>query len=83
MGQGIATTLRQAYDMSVGIVPEVRAEIIRREAASQLNARQRTSAANMSVTGVPGGRAMAVATNGDESLHDTIVRAFEGNVDRL
>jgi hypothetical protein len=83
IGQGIAQNLRQAYDMSVGIVPEVRAEIVRREAASQLNAHQRTNAANMSVTGVPGGRGMAPAANGDETLRDTITRAFEGNMDRL
>jgi hypothetical protein len=83
IGQGIAQNLQQAYEMSIGIIPEVRAEIIRREAASQLAVNQRNRAANMSVTGVPNGLGMAPVANGEESLHDTIVRAFEGNVGRL
>jgi hypothetical protein len=72
VGQGYAKTLRQAYDMAIGMHPEVRQKIWDRAAQANVNAPRKRAAANMSVSNSPNGN-MVSATAG--RARDSSVRA--------
>jgi hypothetical protein len=73
IGNGLANDLGTAYNMAVGVVPEVRNEIFRRHAAAQFEEQQKSVAgANLSVSGAPGGGA---ASKAGDKVKDADLRA--------
>jgi hypothetical protein len=62
IGNGLATDLGTAYNMALGMVPEVRATLLQRQVeATAKAAQQAANGANLSVSGAPGGGAASKA----------------------
>lgn len=78
VSSGVADNIKTAYDMAVGMHPEVRTELINDEIQHRAQSAKTTAAANMSVTGAPGGAKMREAPPKGEALRDTISRALDG-----
>jgi hypothetical protein len=81
IGNGLANDLATAYNMAVGVVPEVRNELFRRHAEQQFKEAQRSAAgANLSVSGAPGGGAVSKAGDKvkDSDLRATIEAQLNG-----
>ena len=72
VGQGFAKNLAEAYNMAIGMHPEVRQTLFDRAQAERDNAPRKRAAANMSVKSSPGGGNM-VPAKGDKV--DTSIRA--------
>jgi hypothetical protein len=78
VGQGYAKSLREAYDMAIGMHPEVRQKVWERAAQANVNAPRKRAAANMSVSNSPNGN-MVSATAGrprDNSVRASIEAAL-------
>jgi len=62
IGNGLAPDLATAYNMALGMVPEVRTELFNRQVAhQQAEAQKAANGANLSVSGAPGGGAASKA----------------------
>jgi len=76
MGQlinsGIAQDLPGAYQMAVGMVPEVRQELQNREWANREAAQRKASVAGMSVSGAPNGAAAPAPAGQGMTLRDSL-----------
>jgi hypothetical protein len=72
VGQGYAKSLKEAYDMAIGMHPEVRTKIWERAQAASVQTPRKRAAANMSVTNSVGAGHM-VPAKGDK--RDTSIRA--------
>jgi hypothetical protein len=79
IGTGVANDLQAAYQMALGMHPEVRNELFKRQAAANANEQRRNDAAGMSVTGSPGGRSAASAADSAKDLRGFIEAAFDGS----
>lgn len=69
---GIAKDLPSAYQMALGMHPEVRQELLKRELDARTQGARRTAAASMSVSGAPNGAAAPAPGAKSRSLRDTI-----------
>jgi len=81
IGNGLANDLGTAYNMALGMVPEVRNELFNRAAAQRQQAAQRSAAgANLSVSGAPGGGSVSRAGDKvkDSDLRATIEAQLNG-----
>jgi len=81
IGNGLANDLGTAYQMALGMVPEVRQELFNRHVAAQQQAAQRSAAgANLSVSGAPGGGAVSKAGDKvkDSDLRATLEAGLSG-----
>jgi hypothetical protein len=80
MGQIISmnpnTGLKEAYDTAIWAHPEVRKSLLAEQQAQYAEEQRRKSAANLSVTGAPGGPTMVPSKPGHTGLRDTIEAAF-------
>jgi len=78
---GIANDLKQAYDMAIGVHPEVRAELMRRERQAEVTAAAQRNA-GLSVSGAPSGSGSlvngAAARPPTNSIREALERAAEG-----
>lgn len=85
INNNMANDLKSAYDMALGMHPEVRKTIIERETTARLDEARRRQAATVSVSGAPGGAAMSrLSPNGKaDDLRGTLERALGGEMDRL
>jgi hypothetical protein len=82
VGQGFAKNLKEAYDMAIGMHPEVRQQLWDRTQAANVQAPRKRAAANMSVTNSPGGgTGMVPAKSGkaDTSIRASIEAALGGD----
>jgi len=78
VGQGYAKTLREAYDMAIGMHPEVRAKIWERHTQAGVQNPRKRAAANMSVTNSPSGTGVVEAgtSKKDNSIRASIEAAL-------
>jgi Skp family chaperone for outer membrane proteins len=78
VSSGIAQDLPSAYQMAVGLVPEVRQELQNREWATREAAQRKAAVSSMSVSGTPNGPAAPQPAGGGMSLRDSIAAQMSG-----
>ena len=80
IGNGLASDLGTAYQMALGMVPEVRTELFNRQVAQRQAEAQRSAAgANLSVSGAPGGGAVSRA--GERTKDSDLRSQLEAGLD--
>jgi hypothetical protein len=77
--RGVAPDLRTAYQMALGMHPDVQAKMVERAVNDRMVAQKQKSAANLSVKGAPAGAAMAPVGKKSESVRDSLERILDGS----